>query len=78
MTRTSILVHRWGPRKRTSALFRDGLNQSLQLNPSTTVTLGQKKVAVVERLKQESVYGLSAKKGGRCREVSRAVVSSVI
>ena len=29
---------------------------------STTDTLGQKKVAVVERYKQESMYGLSAKK----------------
>ena len=29
---------------------------------STTATLGQKKVAVVERFKQESIYGLSAKK----------------
>ena len=27
-----------------------------------------KKVAVVERIKQESMYGLSTKKSGRCRE----------
>ena len=31
---------------------------------------GQKKVAVVERRKQESMYGLSAKKSGRCREIA--------
>ena len=29
-----------------------------------------KKVAVVERFKQESMYALSAKKSGRCREVA--------
>jgi len=34
----------------------------LQFNLSTTVTWGQNKVAVIERLKQESMYGLSAKK----------------
>ena len=28
-----------------------------------------KRVAVVERFKQESMHGLSAKKSGRCREV---------
>ena len=27
-----------------------------------------KKVAVVERIKQELMYGLSTKKSGRCRE----------
>ena len=32
--------------------------------------MGQKKVAIVERFKQESMYGLSAKKSGRCREVA--------
>ena len=31
---------------------------------------GQKKMAVVERFKQESMYGLFAKKSGRCREVA--------
>ena len=35
---------------------------TILLKLSTTATLGQKKVAVVERFKQESVYGLSAKK----------------
>ena len=30
----------------------------------------RKKVKVVERFKQESVYGLSAKKSGCCREVA--------
>ena len=34
----------------------------VQLKLSTTTTLGQKKVAVEERFKQESMYGLSAKK----------------
>ena len=34
---------------------------TMQLKLSTTATLGQKKVAVVERFKQESMYGLSAK-----------------
>ena len=27
-------------------------------------------MAVVERLKQESMYGMSSKKSGRCREVA--------
>ena len=32
---------------------------------------GQKTVlAIVERFKQESMYGLPAKKSGRCREVA--------
>ena len=31
-------------------------------------TLGQKKMAVVERFKRESMYGLSAKKSGCCKE----------
>ena len=45
------------------------------LNLSKTATLGTeesfhcREVAVVDRLKQESMYGLSAKKSGRCREV---------
>ena len=52
---------------------------SVQLNLSTTATLGTDKsghcreVAVVQRLKQEwmYMYGLSAKKkNGRCREVA--------
>ena len=32
-----------------------------------------RKVVVVERLKQEWMYGLSAKKKGRCRELEVAV-----
>ena len=49
---------------------------NIQFNLSTTVTLGTeesghcREVAVVERLKQESMYGLSAKENGRCREVA--------
>ena len=35
---------------------------TIQLKLSTTATLGQKKVAIVERFKQELMYGLSAKK----------------
>ena len=35
---------------------------TIQLKLFTTATLGQKKVAIVERFKQESEYGLSAKK----------------
>ena len=31
---------------------------------------GQKKVVIVERLKQEWIYNLSAKKNGRCRDVA--------
>ena len=49
----------------------------VQLNLSTTATLGTeesghcREVAVVERLKQEWIYGrLSAKKNGRCGEVA--------
>ena len=42
---------------------------TVQLNPFTTATLGKdKKVKVAERFKQESVYGLSTKKTGCCRE----------
>ena len=44
---------------------------TVQLNPFTTATLGKdKKVKVAERFKQESVYGLSTKKSGCCREVT--------
>ena len=48
----------------------------MQLNLSTTTTLGTeesgrcKKVAVVERFKQESMYGMPAKKSVRCRDVA--------
>ena len=56
----------------------------MQLNLSTTVTLGKKEschcreVAVVERLKQERMmYGLSAKKNGRCAEVAVSGGSNV-
>ena len=42
----------------------------LQLNLSTTATLAKKKVTVAERSKQESMYGLSAKKSGRCEAVA--------
>ena len=35
--------------------------------------MGQKKVAVVERFKQESMYELSAKKNGLCRELALVV-----
>ena len=43
----------------------------LQLKLSTTATLGtSKKVAIVERLKEEWQYGPSAKRKGPCREVT--------
>ena len=44
--------------------------------PAITVTLGKeegghyREVTIVERLKQTLMYGLSAKKNGRCREVA--------
>ena len=41
----------------------------IQLNLSQWPPWGQKKVAIVERLKQAQMYGLSAKKNGHCREV---------
>ena len=44
---------------------------------STTDTLGQNKVADVERFKQESMYRLSAKKGGRFGEVAVSGASTV-
>ena len=57
------------------------------MNLSTTDTLGTeerghcKEVAVVERLKQESMYGLfcpqGRKKNGRCREVAVSGRSTV-
>ena len=39
----------------------------IQLNLSQWSSWGQKEVAIVERLKQEWMYGLSTKKNGRCR-----------
>ena len=46
-----------------------GLNE-LQLNLSTQrPSWGQKKVAIVERFKLESMHGLSAKTSGHCGEV---------
>ena len=55
----------------------------LQLNLSTTATLETeesghcKEVAIVERLKQERMYGLSATENGRCREVALSAGSTV-
>ena len=43
-------------------------NKKVQLNLS--LPWGQKKVAIVERLKQELMHGLSAPKNGHCREVA--------
>ena len=34
------------------------LNLRIQLNLCTTASMGRKKVAIVERVKQESVYGV--------------------
>ena len=45
--------------------------QVIQFNFSTHGHLGERrKLVVVERGKQKSTYGLSAKKNGRCREVA--------
>ena len=44
-----------------------------QLNLSTTATF-----AIVEWFKQESMYGLFAKKSGRCREVAVSESSTII
>ena len=47
----------------------------IQLSLSTTATLGTeesgrcREVAAVERFKQESMYGMSAKQSGPCRKV---------
>ena len=38
--------------------------------PPKKVAVVVTEVAVVQRFKQESMYGLSAKKNGRCREVA--------
>ena len=52
------------------------LNIKIQLNLSTMATWGTeesgccREMAVVERLKQESKYGLSAKNTGHWREVA--------
>ena len=57
---------------------------SLQLNFSTTATLGTeesglcREVAIEERLKQEWMYGLSTKKSGRCSEVAGSEGLSVL
>ena len=50
----------------------------LELNLFTTDSLGQKKVAVVERFKQESMYGQSPQKSDRCREVVVSGGSTVL
>ena len=49
----------------------------IQLNVSTADTLEQKKMAVVERFKQESMNGLSAKKSDRCGELAVSGGSTV-
>ena len=55
----------------------------MQLNLSTTATLGTEKndrrreVAVVEKFKQESLYCLSATESGRCREMAVSGGSTV-
>jgi len=40
------------------------------VEPLQRPPLEQKKVAIVERWKQELMYGLSARKHGRCREMA--------
>ena len=39
---------------------------------------GQKKVTIVERFKQETISGLSAKKSGRCGEMTVSGDSTVV
>ena len=79
MTSTLILVHRWDTRSRISALFRDGLNQSLQLNPSTRASLGTEESGRCKEVETRvNVWTVRQKKVAvveRCRE---AVVASVI
>ena len=50
----------------------------IQLKSSTTATLGQKKVAIVERFREGSMYGLSAKKCCLCRGVAVSGGSTVL
>ena len=49
-------------RKNNKIVILKWFDFMVQLKLSTTATLGQKKVAIVERFKQELMYGLSAKK----------------
>ena len=63
------LYFRWVP-------LRFVLN--VKLNLSTTATLGEEERGILERLKQESVYGLRIKQSGRCREVAVSGGSTVL
>ena len=59
-------------------ILRKNLHGNAELNLSSKATLGQTKVAVVERVKQQSMYGLSAKNIGRCGEVAVSGSSTVL
>ena len=75
----------------TEKAYREGKKKTdvydmkmfMQLNLSTTATLGTEKndrrreVAVVEKFKQESLYWLSATRSGRCREMAVSGSSTV-
>ena len=63
---------------RYSRHFKKNLHGNAELNLSSKATLGQTKVAVVERVKQQSMYGLSAKNIGRCGEVAVSGSSTVL
>ena len=77
---------RWGStissskKKKTKQRGRALLSNKRELFLSTVFSGHCREVAVVERLKQEWMYGLSAKKNGRCGEVtvSGLVVVSLI
>ena len=65
-----------------SIIFEEAADRHLNLNYSWSSLQqppwGQKKVAIVERLKQQWMYGLSTKKDGCCREVAVIRGSTVI
>ena len=65
-----------------SIIFEEAADRHLNVNYSWSSSQqppwGQKKVAIVERLKQGWKYGLSTKKNGCCREVALIRGSTVI
>ena len=63
------LYSRWVP-------LRFVLN--VKLNLSTTPTLGEEECGILDRFKQESVYGLRVEQSGLCREVAASGGSTVL
>ena len=47
-----------------------GWSQALRLNLSTTGTLGTEESGLWREVETRVMYGMSAKKNGRCREVA--------